>query len=529
MFAYTHVVPGVFEEQISQTQTDGSVGGPYEESDSVSNTSISHYFTNSEALSTSYSHQTTYTYPGPDPAYGTSQTETGYTLSSYSSGTRPRSVSSIQVSWTTFSTNSITSSSSSGTQSTGPAGSSTGVDSWTYRLHSTQTYQFSTVFFQNSMTTISGSAQGTTSNTITFSTSASGTTLCPIFILGRPTVQRWYVDRDGPPPLRRAAVAFAATHVSDSAGLASLSAGSNSYATDLGFASLSGSSTTTDQEVLIDQYGYVETVTIGSTGRTTLKTGISGSSITFSSGHPARFTGENSLTGFLEASRKSLSSSAVFWGSSFGQSASFSPSISDTAWFPVEICNGLYAPSVFTSPIVRGSTTLYWSRSSSSWHLFGITSNSTTRSTYQISFQVTGTPATTAVPASYARGATTAVLGPLVPITGLSMNHISVSTNLGSDQSGLAWYSSVQASSAGSTSAFSSASSSSTFAFGTAAGLDPATYANSSISWAVQHLIETMSLATWRYSSDGRGSIPSICPAHKWNEAHRLDPVSVIE
>jgi hypothetical protein len=445
--------------------------------------------------------------------------DSGYAKTSYVFGTAARSVTGRTASSSEstyynqqFPVTTINTSTSS-TFTIGPIGSSTGVDSITYTALGTGTTSFVQEFATIGSSTLSGTASATT--TLTSSTRtltlSNATTLVPLFALSMPTVQRWYEARQNPPALRAAGIAFAPTHTASSSAVQPLAAGSNRFASDLAFASSSSSSTAGATAPFDGTAGQTEHSQTGET---------------YFTGSRASSTGWTA-TDVLSAVRRALPGPAFVSQTEIGSAITFSPSIAATWTGGVSVAQGIQSANIFTNARVHASTTFRWKYESSSWRLHATSSNSATTSSYTVAAGVSGSASTDTSPAFQIIGVTTAILGPVHPFTALSLNELSVSTLL-SDTSGVsAYYSSRNASSAGSFSTLVTASSSATTRLGFGSGFAPATFADSLLTWAVAQVAASIQTATWSSSFEGEGAIPSIFSASKWNEAGRADPVSV--
>jgi hypothetical protein len=445
--------------------------------------------------------------------------KSGYEKTSYAFGTASRSVtartasSSISTYRNDIAPFTLVNTSTSSTFTIGPAGSSTGVDSITFTARGTTTTQFTQNFATAGASIISGTASATT--TITGSTRtltlSNATTLVPLFVLSMPTVRRWYEARSNPPILRGAGIAFAATHTAATSAVQGLAAGTNSYASDLSFGSSSSSS---DNGFVYPFDGTAEISHEAKSGHTF----FTGSKISTTAWR---------ATGLLGAIRRQLVGPAFISQTGIGSDMTFSPSITATWTGGVSVAQGIQSANIFTNNRVHASTTFRWKHESSSWRLHATSSNTSTTSSYTVAVGISGSASTEAFLALNIIGATTAILGPAHPFTALSLNELSVSTLL-SDTSGVsAYYSSRNASSAGSSSTFVTASSSATTQIGSGSGFAPATFADSLLTWAVAQVAVSVQASTWSKSFDGEGSIPSIYRASKWNEAGRGDAVSV--
>jgi len=504
MFFYTHVV----SDGANQLKT-------YSASGATTNTDFS-------PTQTSFS-RTQYSSTGSGQVYRSTNAvdnfggfDSGYEKTSYLYGTQPRSVAALTASSSQstyynqqFPVTTIDSSTSS-TFTIAPVGSSTGVDSITYTEPATGTTQFSQEFATIGTSTLSGTASATTtlSGSTRTLTLSNITTLVPLFALNMPTIQRWYEARENPPGLRRAGIAFAATHTASTSDVQGLATGSNSYASDLSFGT--SSSSTSDGTTVQD---LAENTNEGET---------------YFTGRRASLTGWTA-TGVLSAARRSLAGPAFVSQTNIGSAITFSPSLAATWTAGVSVAAGIQSAEIFTNAKVYASTTFRWKHESSSWRLHASSSNTSTTSFYTVAVGISGSANTNTSPAFEIIGVTTAILGPAHPFSALSLNELSVSTLL-ADTSGVsAFYSSRNALSAGSSSTFVTASSSATTQLGSGSGFAPATFADSLLTWAVAQVAASVQTTTWSKDFDGEGYIPSIYRASKWNEAGRADPVSVIQ
>lgn len=430
----------------------------------------------------------------------------------YISGTYPRSVSAITASWTTFSSETTASStqyqvayttSSSDTFVVFPIGSSTGVDSWTYTNPSTETYQFTTSWVGlrgGSSTALTASASGTRTNSITVTNTISGTTLVPVFAIDRATAPRWFVARQSPPPLRKVALAYAVTGDSSSAVVTQLLPGSHSWLTD--FALQSTSSTD----------GFIDSIY------------SSGVSETYWAGKSIHSSG--SFVPALDAARKNAVSVAMLSGS-FGLEITASPAVPGSFW-TASVASGLASASIWTSALVVSSKTYRWSHQSSSWVLHGSSKTGSSLSTFTIAVGLSGLPSTSTIYATEGIGLTTALLGPLVPLTQESFNILSISSKTTGSGHQASYHSFLQTSSGSSLQTF-SGSSSEVSTIGTGSNF-PATYDRSLLRWGARVPVFTMSTQTFNTSGNTANLVlPSLYSAAKWNEAGRGDAVSVVE
>ena len=507
MYSYTHIIAS------SLIRTESAAGGTtYSDFSVTENVELAYGSTTQTGLiSASYS-------AGASFNGEAAPLVSGFSYTSYSYGTRPRSVVSITGTTVNETTN--------GTVSIFPTGSSTGIDSFTYTDFSTVTSEFTQIFrtFSTSsgsgtstssgISVLSGTASATskaTNSTMTF-TLSEVTTLVPVFAESLATVQRWYVDRQlpfGTDQLRSVAIAFAPTHVSGQTAIVSLNTGANIYASDLSFSTANSSSS----------FGTtIEGLSENNRTGETYVTGIDAQKAYWSAND------------VLIASRRIISQNAFIASNSLFSSFGLNSTISADWTNAVSVAFGIKSVSIFTNPETFDSTTFQWKYSSSSWILHATSTNTSTSSTYTISFSFDGVISTSSQNAMQLIGCTTALLGPLYPFTVESLNEISVSTIRDDTDGKSAYYSSVVSSLASSESTIINSSSSITTSFsssGSVSGFFPMKFENSLLSWAVANIVASISTSTWSTGYEGRGIIPSIYRAAKWNEASRADPVSV--
>lgn len=443
--------------------------------------------------------------------------------SAWSSGTYPRSVSTIPMSVTESYPSGGTYTTSSTTVELSPKGSSTGVDSWSWEDYGNASYSFTTGWTGSSgsdTTFLSATATGTTTHSGYVTRTLSGTTLVPLFAPYQATVRRWYVQREHPyrhlgsPPLspvaRRVGRGYAATGTF----VSSLTAGANSYLSDLSL----GSTASTDVFVTnADTY-------------TTARTGWSGRSITSS----------RSAVPQISAVRKSLLGSHVVWDGSWGSTLSVTPDVSGLSLL-APVAQNLSSIRVWRGRSVHGGTTFAWSHQSSSWRLWATSSSGTSSSSYRVSLSLSGSLQTVTAVAYEsipfetfnAQALTTAVLGPLIPATTLDLHVISVSS-LTSASGAQGVYASFLDSSASSTSRSFSVSQSELLSLGTGSAF-PATYASSRLPWAARLPAFTHETTTWSalplfdLMDENPGGIPALLKNARWNEAGRAELVTVQE
>lgn len=454
---------------------------------------------------------------------------------SYSYGTHPNSVSSIPVSSTrsyvilTFDslTSGFEETSSSTTQTLGPNGFSTGVDSflWTYRP--TKTYAFTQSWqgsrgASTSMLTAVGT--GTTENTTATATdSSTGITLVPIFVIDLPTVQRWYGQRQNPPPLRRVMQAFAPLDDSSQAYLKTISSGTNRYLSDQKIGS------TTSSLLLTDSISSP----IPSPGTTTFST----------SAYSTQFSGisaSSSVSGVaqISAHRKVFISNNVLAGTTFGGGFSFASYVTELSPL-APIAWNLSSLSVFTSNRIISSTTFCWKHQSSSWVLHASSSFGGTTSSYTIGWSVTGSASTTTSNATDGGGIFSKLLGPLYPLTLSGLNVITMSTLTDVSGSHAFYTDRVRSTSSSVASLSVSASSFQEVTVGTGTGTF-CTYPASILTAYSAQPAFTIQTVTWVGgpvqfldatgiigANSNPGSIPSLSSNRKWNEAGRFDEPAV--
>ena len=510
MYSYTHIIAS----GLIRTES-GAGGSTYDVPATEAGESAAGATTQTGLISASYSGQASFD-GNPFPI------DSGFSYTSYSYGTRPRSV--VSISGTTAD-NTIT-----GTISIFPTGSSTGIDSFTYTDFSTVTSEFTQIFrtFSTSsgsgtstssgISVLSGTASATskaTNSTMTF-TLSEVTTLVPVFAESLATVQRWYVDRQHPfgtDQLRSVAIAFAPTHVSGQTAIVSLNTGANTYASDLSFSTTNSSSS----------FGFTsqESNAAQSENRRTGETYVTGIDA------QKEYWFANDV---LIASRKAISGNAFIASNSLFSSINFNSTISADWTNGVSVAFGIKSASIFTNLETVDSTTFQWKYSSSSWILHATSTNTSTSSTYTISLSFDGAISTSSENAMLLIGCTTALRGPYYPFTVESLNEISVSTIRDDTDGKSAYYSSVVSSLASSESTIINSSSSITTSFSSSdsvSGFSPMKFENSLLSWAVANIVASISTNTWSTGYAERGVIPSIYQAAKWNEASRGDPVIV--
>lgn len=454
---------------------------------------------------------------------------------SYSYGTQPNSVSSIPFSSTrsfviyTFdsSTGGFEETFSSATGTLGPRGSSTGVDSFSYTYRPTKTYGFTHTWQgsrDGSITQLTAAGTATTENTTATATgSASGTTLVPIFAIDLPTVQRWYGQRQHPPPLRRVMQAFAPLDDSSQVYLKTIAAGSNRYLSDQKIASTTSSFVATNS--ISSPIPTPGTTTFSSSAYSTQFSGISASS---------------SVSGVakISAQRKAFFSNNVLVGTSLGDGISLASSVNGLPLM-ASIGFNLSSLSVFTSAHVIDSTTFFWRHESSSWVLHARSTSDDTTSTYTIGWSVTGMASSGTENAANGTGRFVNILGPRHPVSLSNFNVISVST-LTNVSGNHVFYTAWPHTTSLPASSFTLAGSSSQeVTIGSGPGIF-CTYPASSLTVYSAQPAFTIQTVTWVGgpvqfldatgiigASSNPGSIPALSSNSKWNEAGRFDAPSV--
>ena len=376
-------------------------------------------------------------------------------------------------------------------------GSSTGVDTITATFPPTTLTTYSTTFHQDSDTTISGTASGKTTDAGESSYTYTAVTLVPVFAIPNAArVERYYVDRDGLPPLRAVASGFAF----DTVGYAqakSFSTGPHIFMSD------KYSGTTDDTTAAIDSFTYL----------TLAKLSISE--------YSANFT----------ARRKRPEANIYKHAGSTGASISFDSVVQNSAQFLTSVGSMLVTPRIFKTALITSdsssTTTFVWRYTAGGWSLAYTTKNSATSSTGYAGFTISGAPSFTDENAVTVIGASSNILGPLIPLSYDGLNIIS-STRGSSTGGNSAFYSFACSSSGSSSASVWSTSSSDTVSFGS-------TYAPSRLTGyvnlpACDISTESTYFNTF-YENEGSFSptIPNISKNSKWNEAGRQDPVAVLE
>jgi hypothetical protein len=510
MFAYTHV------------PADLTVGSSY----SASYSQV--FFPGNPAEYTASSFETNYTSIIAGSAkYFSSKNQGAVTeiyenVFSYPTGTRPRSVTQETYS-ATFSTNLtipsvetvVTSYSTTGEFYS--IGHSTGVDSYTYTFPSTSSAGFTRTWLaknaKGSSTTLS--ATGTQVTTTTGAQSAtipSATTLVPLFH-NLPGVARWYVTRQLPPPLRLAAIAFGASHTSGTSSIISLSGGSHNN----GRESMFGTSSSFDGVANAPACGDCAGNSSGTTAVFYTSARLSATSFGFS----------------VAASRKQPVNHCFYSAGSFFSSIAYSPAVTGVGWTTgVPLAQNVMGVSIFTSPKQAGSLSYVWINENGSWRL-RVGNGSTTQSVGVVG---QGGIETTEQAAEHIIGATTAVLGPLIPFSAADFNVLSVTSYVDTEHTTAGAVFITQRNSQAVLSASTSIadSSSATARLGDAS-LGVASYANSLLTGLVGHVVFSVSKETQNTTGDaymfhageaGAGDSVGLFRASKWVEAGMLDAVS---
>ena len=375
-------------------------------------------------------------------------------------------------------------------------GSSTGVDTVTATFPSTTQTTYSTTFHQDSDTTISGTASGKTTGTGQNSYTYTAVTLVPVFAIPNAAkVERYYVGRDGLPPLRAVASGFA-FDATGSTSAKSFSTGSYAFVAD----KYSG---TTADLFAGESYTYLTLAKLSA------------------SEYSANFT----------AKRKRPSANIYKHAGSTGASISFDSVVQNSAQFLTSVGSMLVAPRIFKTALITSdsssTTTFVWRYTAGGWSLAYTTKNSAASSTGYAGFTISGSPSFTDENAVTVIGASSNILGPLIPLSYEGLNIIS--STRGSSTGGNSAFYSFACSSSGSSSASAwSTSSSDTVSFGS-------TYAPSRLTGyvnlpACDISTESTYFNTF-YEDEGSFSptIPDISKNAKWNEAGRQDPVAVLE
>lgn len=519
MFFYTHVVDQNYGYRITSTSTastyedePGAINSETASGLTLIQTDAGQIISSTEgqngATQPSFSYNgTSFVFAG-NVATDVPQVVGDY-RTTYSYGTAPRSRTAQTATETTEATILNTAGSQvpftdSATFTFGPVGYSTGVDSVTFFTSPTATAALTQTYWTigtgTATTVLSATAPATITVTgIGAATLSAVTTLVPIFAISMQTVQRWYKARQHPPPLRRAGIAFAATHGASSAAVASLSAGLNRFLDDLSIATSSSSTETAGANQTIQ------------------------STDTYWTG--ARVSHSTSKALAVITAQRSLVS-GLYSAGSFFSAISYTPTVVGSWSSGVSVASQLRALSVFTQPLFSDSTTYRWSFVSFSWKLYGTTRNSSTSSTFEVGINSIGAASAALVSANAIIGATTAVLGPVQPFTASGLNIVSVTTqNTGG---GSVFYSGRNSSSGSSFSASANASASLAATLGSAIGSEPVTFADSLLSYAVAHVAASVSTSTFSsFAPVNPADIPSLYSAEKWNEAGQGDAVSV--
>ena len=188
------------------------------------------------------------------------------------------------------------------------------------------------------------------------------------------------------------------------------------------------------------------------------------------------------------------------------------------------------APRIFKTALITSdsskTTTFVWRHTAGGWSLAYTTKNSASSSTGYAGFTISGSPLYTDENAVTVMGASSNILGPLIPLSYDGLNIIS-STRGSSTGGASAFYYFACSSSGSSASAVWSTSSSDTVSF-------DLTYAPSRLTGyvnlpACDISTESTFFNSW-YQNQGAFNplIPDISKNAKWNEAGRQDPVAVL-
>lgn len=382
-------------------------------------------------------------------------------------------------------------------------GSSTGIDTITANLPSTTQTTFSTVYYTDSLTTLSATATGKTSHSNASTYSYTATTLVPLFYIpDAATVARYYVARGELPPLREVASGFAFTAFGQDYAH-SLSSGSYAFQSD----QLTGTS--------VDNFALP-----GNPTPTETWTFVTYASVSYSE-RAAEFT----------AKRKRPTGAVYQHNGSSGSYISFDGVVGNSSVFLTSIASMLLVPKVFSTALVSAdtskTTTFAWRYTSGGWSLAYTTKNSSTSSTGYAGITISGTPLFTEENAVTVNGISSNILGPLLPFSSAGLNVLS-STRGGTNGGNSAAYSFACSSSGSSSSAVWSGSLSNTVSFAFTYTPDRLTgYANLPAAYI------STGTSYWNPLLDDSGQspfgVPAISKNSKWNEAGRQDPVEVQE
>jgi hypothetical protein len=308
-------------------------------------------------------------------------------------------------------------------------------------------------------------------------------------------VQRYYVDRDGLPPLRAVASGFA-FDVTGNTFAKSFPSGSYAFISD------KHSGTSDDTTNPGESFVFLTLANLS----------VSEYSANFS------------------AKRKRPVANIYKHGGSIGASISFDSVVQNSGQFLTSIGSMLVAPRIFKTALITSdsskTTTFVWRHTAGGWSLAYTTKNSASSSTGYAGFTISGSPLYTDENAVTVMGASSNILGPLIPLSYDGLNIIS-STRGSSTGGASAFYYFACSSSGSSASAVWSTSSSDTVSF-------DLTYAPSRLTGyvnlpACDISTESTFFNSW-YQNQGAFNplIPDISKNAKWNEAGRQDPVAVL-
>lgn len=439
------------------------------------------------------------------------QTEVREIIYSYPTGTRPGSITkeTYSITYRTGLTNPSVTQVDTSYPSTADfysIGQSTGVDSYTYTFPATSSAGFTSTWLAKNgnglQTTLSATGTRVATTTGAQSGSITGvTTLVPLFhnLQG---VARWYVARQLPPPLRRAALAFGASNTTGTAAIISLSAGSHNNGRD----SMLGTSSSVDGG---DSSGT--TAVYYTSAR------LSATSFGFS----------------VSASRKRPVNDCFYTDGSFFSGISYSPAVTGAAWTSgASIAENVVGASIFTTPKQVGSLSYVWINQNGSWQL-RVGDGSTTQSVAVVG---QGEVQTTDQAAEHVIGVTTAVLGPLIPFSAADFNVLSFTSYIDTEHTtaGCVFYTQPNSQSAISASTSIANSSSATARMGNAS-LGVASYDNSLLTGLVGQVMFSVSSETqatignaymFHAGEAGLDESVGLFRASKWVEAGILDAVS---
>ena len=464
---------------------------------------------------------------GGGRAIGTNRTSYPYgtSVSNTVPGTTTRARSSTTINALAVPSTVLVSDNTSGTFTKEADGISSCTRSTTYTHSSTSSTLFSTVYFSNSLTTLSAStsAVGTISAPSTASLTMVTTTA---HVFGQFfSERRWFAGKENPPPLRRAALPLAIP-VSSITHYLTQATGDVTLNSSLMITSAFSSTTSSENIFAGDSAGGGETI------RTTFTSSAKGYCLTY-------FT--QSEINLIISARRSVFSEIIFnYDTGFSQAGSalaFSPDPEGIGGRLAPFALNASYPSIYTT-IRRGQTvngssaSLAWIYSQSSWSLRASLKNTSTSTTLWISVNLTGQPSSGSSSAISPVGISTALLGPLYPfsISGGNAVHFSLANDRKDSVSAFYGYSNTGMTTGTSTQFSSSAplSASTSFLSGQTdstfkrfyAGLRAASFSTQSTNLPPLNVNENFNPSLLE--------TPAILNGEKWNEAGRQDAVSVI-